>query len=424
MKKTNQLFLHSLRASLLHQPLTWEGDIIPDDIQHLFQMAHIHHVLPMVYEAVYQCRAVKELDPAILQSYKRQVVLQVSQQMIRTHEFLQLYQQLTDGGVRPLVVKGIICRNMYPQPDHRLSGDEDMLIRPEQFAACHQVMTDYGLAISRMREGRAMTVEEAAQEFEVPYRGEHSPLYIELHQHLFSPDSEAYGDLDRYFAGVHERARRAEIQGTPVWTLGHDDHLFYLICHALKHFLHSGFGIRQVCDIIMYANSYGEEIHWEQLLERCREVRAEYFAAAMFRIGEKYLVFDPQRAGYPACWRDLQVDETALLDDLLSAGIYGNADMTRKHTSNMTLSAVADQKKGTRSGRLSALRQTVFLPREAMARTYPYVQKCSLLLPVAWGSRIIKYLKESAGKADNRAADSIKLGNQRIELLKQYGVIR
>lgn len=31
------------------------------------------------------------------------------------------------------------------------------------------------------------------------------------------------------------------------------DHLFYLICHALKHFYHSGFGIRQVCDILLFA---------------------------------------------------------------------------------------------------------------------------------------------------------------------------
>lgn len=49
-------------------------------------------------------------------------------QTMRTNEFLELNKKLHAAGVRPLVVKGIICRNLYPQPDYRRFGDEDVLV--------------------------------------------------------------------------------------------------------------------------------------------------------------------------------------------------------------------------------------------------------------------------------------------------------
>lgn len=110
---------------------------------------------------------------------------------------------------------------------------------------------------------------EMAAAYEVPYRKAGSPLYIELHKHLFPPESDAYGDLNRFFEGIFDRAVAEDIQGNTVYTMDHTDHLFYLICHSFKHYLHSGFGIRQVCDIIMYANEYGTRIDWMRVLQNC-----------------------------------------------------------------------------------------------------------------------------------------------------------
>ena len=81
----------------------------------------------------------------------------------------------------------------------------------------------------------------------------------------------------------------ADIQGESVLTMNPTDHLFYLICHGFKHFLHSGFGIRQIADMVMLANRYDHQIHWAQIAKNCRMIRAEKFAAAVFRIGEKHL---------------------------------------------------------------------------------------------------------------------------------------
>ena len=46
------------------------------------------------------------------------------------------------------------------------------------------------------------------------------------------------------------------------------------------------------------------------------------------------------------------------------------------------------------------------------------------MLPVAWTSRLLKYHKETSRTSGNDAAESIRIGNERIELMKQYGIIK
>lgn len=414
MEAVQELFLQAMRASLENKKVTWEKELEAQDWLALFQLAETHNVLPLIYDAVYSCPSARKTEGEFFAPIKRRTFQMVMMQTQKTNEFLRLYEKLRAAGIKPCVVKGIICRNIYPNPDYRLSSDEDILIPAEQFPLCHETMLAYGMTLSDPE----IDIEAA---YEVPYGKPGSPIYIELHKSLFPPDSEAYGDLNRFFVGITERLTEVRIQGTPVYTMGHTDHLFYLLCHAFKHFLHSGFGLRQVCDIVLYANAYGDQIDWERIVENCREIRAELFTAALFKIGENYLCFDADKACYPAVWRELDVDEAPMLDDLLDSGIYGGSNMSRKHSSSITLNAVSAQKQGKKSG--NHVLKTVFPPAKALEGRFPYLKEHPYLLPVAWTSRLFHYQKELQRTSDNDAAESIRIGNQRIELMKEYGII-
>ena len=409
MNDTIRIFLTVLKSALRKEQPVIPQDISINEWQALFRLAGTHNVLPIFFEAVRPLPALAA-HRELLTSVKQQVRQQVIGQTLRTEDFFRLNDQLQAAGIQPLVVKGIVCRSLYPQPDYRPSSDEDLLIPAEQFALCHQVFTDFG-----------MTTGGSQDAYEVPYRKAGSPLYIELHKHLFPPESDAYGDMNRFFEKVHRRAISLEIQGHTVYTLGHTEHLFYLICHAFKHFLHSGFGIRQVCDIVLYANAFGKSVDWAWVLESCKAIHGEKFAAAIFAIGKNYLVFDPEMADYPPCWQEIAVDETPMLEDLLEGGIYGNASMSRKHSSNITLDAVAAQKSGKKSK--NGLIASVFPGKSKLEGRYPYLKKHPYLLPVAWCSRLWHYGKETKNARDNNAADALKIGNERVALLRLYGIL-
>lgn len=134
-----------------------------------------------------------------------------------------------------------------------------------------------------------------------------------------------------------------------------------------------------------------------------------------FRIAGDYLGIE---FDLPAPWSEA-VDVELLLHDTLCGGVYGSNDLTRLHSSTVTLNAV----KASRTGEKSSVLRTVFPKREYLERRYPYLKKRPYLLPVAWVQRIAHYASEKQSGADNSASGSIKLGKERIELMKRYGIM-
>ena len=193
------------------------------------------------------------------------------------------------------------------------------------------------------------------------------------------------------------------------------EHLLYLLLHAYKHFVCSGIGLRQFCDIGLWARAYHAEIDWQRLHEQCGSVHAATFAAAAFRIARDDLGIE---FDLPAPWSDA-VDVEPLLHDSLCGGAYGSNDLTRLHSSTVTLNAVKASRTGEKSGVLS----TVFPKREYLERRYPYLKKHPYLLPVAWVQRLAHYVGEKKTGTDNSASGSIKLAKERIELMKRYDIM-
>lgn len=401
MNRADELLLRAMEAALRDAQVDWAGPITEEEWTMLMHRAESHKLLPLVFQAVYRCEAAASM-PAELESRCRGAAMQiVALQTRKTIGFYPVLEALRRAGVTPLVVKGITCRELYPRPDYRISSDEDILILPEQFDTCHRVLTGLGFS----------TGDPEDPAYELTYREKTGTMYLEIHRSLFPEENEAYGDLNRFFRDAAQRA--VEQRGIP--TLHPTDHVLYLILHAFKHFLHSGFGLRQVCDLILYANTYGQEIDWEYILDCCTRVRAEKFAAALFRIGWTYLGFSLKESRYPISWQAILVNEEELLQDILDSGIYGSAYRDRLHSSNITLGAVSARNQGKQSG---TLLQSVFPSLEVMERKYPYLRSKPLLLPIAWTDRILRYSRSTAN-----ATDTVRIGTERVEMLKHYGIL-
>ena len=190
MNTTNKRFLEALKASLQKKNIDWK-DMSRNDWFALFRLAESQSVLPMIYQATYNCPSAKEYAD-IMNSYFSIVSEQVAIQVMKTTEFLEVYQKLCNLGVKPLLVKGLICRNIYPLPDYRPSTDEDVFILPEHFNMCHKEFMDFGMQLLKEDED----IETA---YEVSYWKNPMMLYIELHKSLFPAGSDAYGDFNRFF---------------------------------------------------------------------------------------------------------------------------------------------------------------------------------------------------------------------------------
>lgn len=394
---TETQFLHIARAAISGSDLPIEKADWPA----IFTLANQQKLLPILFETVRKMPAAEE-NVALFAVTKQQVIGQVLNQTVRSAEFADLYHKLRTAGLHPIVVKGQLCSRLYPQTDHRISADDDLLIPDGEFMACHEQLLTNGLTTDT-------PVDELATADEVSYTKNGSPLYIELHRHLFDSSEDAHDELNHFFASLKPVETDSFLAMPP------HEHLLYLLLHAYKHFVRSGIGLRQFCDIGLWARAYHSEIDWQRLHEQCESVHAATFAAAAFRIARDYLGID---FDLPMPW-DASIDVEPLLHDTLCGGVYGSNDLTRLHSSTVTLNAV----KASRTGEKSSVLSTVFPKREYLERRYPYLKKRPYLLPVAWAQRLAHYASEKQSGADSSASGSIKLGKERIELMKRYGIM-
>ena len=394
---TETQFLHIARAAISGSDLPTEKVDWPA----IFTLANQQKLLPILFEAVRKMPAAEE-NVALFAVTKQQVIGQVLNQTMRSAEFSDLYHKLRSAGLHPIVVKGQLCSRLYPLKDHRISADDDLYIPDAEFMACHEQLLANGLTTDT-------PVDELATTDEVSYTKNGSPLYIELHRHLFDSAEDAHDELNHFFTDINP----VEMDG--FLAMPPHEHLLYLLLHAYKHFVRSGIGLRQFCDIGLWARAYHGEIDWQRLHEQCESVHAATFAAAAFHIAGDYLGIE---FDLPAPW-DGSIDVEPLLHDTLCGGVYGSNDLTRLHSSTVTLNAV----KASRTGEKSSVLSTVFPKREYLERRYPYLKKRPYLLPVAWVQRIAHYASEKQSGTDNSASGSIKLGKERIELMKRYGIM-
>lgn len=409
MKKTNLEFLSLLKSSLKNEK--YDGEKIDfEDLVYIYKMSEIHHVVPMIYNAAYNEDFFKECDANFQAMFKSSAFRYIFSQIQRTNHFLEVYKKLIEKNIKILVFKGIIFRNMYNNPDDRISSDEDILIKKEDYEKVKEFFLSEGFEFIDKGE-------------ECAYFSKSTGLCIEVSTSLFSHESKAYGHLNKLFEDVFEKSIKINIDKIDILTLSHEQHLIYIVFHNMKHFLTGGFGIRQVADFSKYIETYGEYINWKKFWSDLKDLNYDTFALNLIEISLKYLGFNDDKITYPdniTSFDELKnsqkyyINSESLINDILDAGVFGASTMDRKHTALMTLDAVEDKKK---SNRLKA----VFPNVNYLKDNYTYLQKCPILLPVAWGQRILSYLKKNKTSS---YINTMELGKQRIELLKEYKIIK
>ena len=103
-REYQELFLEALRAGIRGQRVAWKERSV-QEWSEVFALADMHHVLPLVYEAVAECRAAALADRVMFAKAREKSLRLMALQRTMTEEFLELYAHLQQMGVKPLAVK-------------------------------------------------------------------------------------------------------------------------------------------------------------------------------------------------------------------------------------------------------------------------------------------------------------------------------
>lgn len=377
----------------------------PDDVLFgdFLKRCEEHKIMPMAGTALLRADDGSLLTEKQRNALITKIKIHVISQTVRTQNFLAVYRELTAAGAHPLCVKGIVCRSLYPEPDIRPSSDEDIVISPEDFGKCEEILKKLGFSAD----------EQSTRSYEVTYSDPGKRFRTELHKNLFDPNSTVFNSFNGLVGDVFSDFGSIKNSRTVIYTPEKNRHLLYIILHSFKHFLHSGTGIRQLCDTAVFAKSF--EPDWKMIHNKCCEVNADVYLNAVLLIGHDYfdLPLESIREQIPDF--DETLDYSGLLKDVMSGSVYGADTIERQHSSTITLNSVEASQEGKRSTWLNS----VFPSANKLTKQYPYLKEHPTLLPVAWAQRIIRY-----SHSGNSSSETLTIGAQRVELLKQYKIIK
>lgn len=385
--------------------------LTPVDWSAVLKLAEEQNLLALIFEMV--CEFPEFLSSPAYGAYIAQAMVKAADQTQRTAVFLRLYRAFLAQGLHPIVIKGIICRQLYGEyGDYRPSGDEDILIRAEEFDSVKNVLEAQGFSAERAHITRAQLKELQ----EITFYHARYGLQIEVHLNLIGHENELRRRMNDCFSNVFEGCQDLEIAGVRIRTMSHTKHFLYLVLHAFKHFTLGGFGIRQALDILLYGRDYEESIRWAFIAEKLKEFQALAFLADIIHIGNRYLGFRLEEPCPPNC-------PEYLLEDLVNSGIFGGETQAQRTSFQMVTAAMAVRGTDKTGGELRIVWRTIFPHKSQIMGQFPELVEKPWLLPVCWLRRMGRFIRHSRAEKGVLALKSMEIGKRRIELLKKYDVL-
>jgi hypothetical protein len=184
----------------------------------------------------------------------------------RTHEtkVQKIFCLLRTADVEPILLKGWAIGRLYPQSGLRPSGDVDLFVKRDDYAAAQQVI--------RSEEAR--------------------DCWVDLHGRIFEL-------ADRDQEGLFSRSELLPCGDEEVRVLSAEDHFALLAVHLLKH---GAWRPLWLCDIALLMESTTDEFDWELCLGKNKR-RTNWILAAVSlahtllgaRIPDKGIAADAER---------------------------------------------------------------------------------------------------------------------------------
>jgi len=207
----------------------------------------------------------------------------------------KLTTRLEEDGLHPVVVKGQVLARLYPFPEHRESGDIDLLILPDEYPKAKEILLP-----------KATKVEAEAPE--ILHQGMFfGKVEVELHGSIATQMAPR---LDRLVNAMMaeelsaDRRERVTLEGVLVPVPSDRFNLIYVFVHFLQHYWGGGVGFRQLLDWAHLVASRAKSVDAAQL-------KADLKALGLLRLWRVFAGFavevfgiDPVRMPlYKKVWR-------------------------------------------------------------------------------------------------------------------------
>ena len=256
MESHEKLFFEILQNGLWGKPI--EAVPTRNDMLHVVKLALTQTVLGIVGNVIITDKTLSSYLTERELAYLRKLVMSVvSVSYTWNCSVRNIFMEMHDNGVEPILLKGQGIAQYYPNPDFRQCGDIDLYVGKQYFEKACEVVK------ALATENDMATVKHTKKHFHI-YLGK-VPVELHLYSDVYYPKR-----LDRIYqeisdAGISVAPVEVELAGYPVKTPSVNFNVFYIFNHLWHHFIADGVGLRQICDLCVLLHRFHGQIDYNYL---------------------------------------------------------------------------------------------------------------------------------------------------------------
>ena len=266
-----------------------------------------HKIEALVYSAIKK-ETFNNIDKELLNKWKKGTFQSGVFQLNHIKQVESVLNLFNENNVPVIVLKGLVIRDLYPRPELRTMCDADILVHKDDLDRVRELLISIGY-----------TETESSDVHLNFFRG---ATHIEVHwiitkEHYFN-------EIPKLEEEIWENAVEVNVGNSKALSMGNEDLAMHLCLHMAAHLIDRGFGIRQVCDLVLFVEQRGNDTNWEVFLEKVRLCGIETFSKTIFALSNE--LFNMEIPTELQCEIDKNVIN-ALADDIFSSGVHGKRDM-------------------------------------------------------------------------------------------------
>lgn len=365
----------------------------PDvDYARVIAVAESHKVMALLHPV---------LEHAGLQESIWKIVDRKGEQTVRqSYRLLMLSRYviglLKENGIDVILLKGCGTAAWYPVPELRKSGDIDLLFKSEdETRKALQILAQQGF----------VTTEDQPANHHIVCESRDS-VSLELHMSLAEPfDSEK---TNRFLADCQKEyfahRRVVDCMGVAFELTSDGYHAFYLLLHMLQHYVRAGFGVKLLCDWVVFWESPLSEEEKKIFLRLTQESGTFGFAVMMTRVCVKYLGLREKQVEF---LMQVEPKDVCDLTEELMAEVFEAEEFGHSSKDRMVVL------RGT--GLMDYAREF----HHQMKLNYPKAGKIMVLYPVLWIMTLCGFLYRNRTLRKVSGRQILKKAKKRSQLTEQ-----
>ncbi len=353
------------------------------DWEYIYSKSVEQNIVGLLFTAIVKLPEKFKPKEHLLSLWKKKMIETVAATSKQYLEFERINKVALEANKIIIALKGAHIRKAYPVPELRTMGDFDVLVDKKNIGIIKSIFKNNGYNVNKDLFG--ITADNINAHWEI---------FISLEQEFVS-NSDYWNQ---------ELFKNIEFEDN-CYTLKPTYFLAHMIVHTGRHFVETGAGIRNLCDIALYVNINKDRIDFLKLKDICCSQNfAKMYNYILNAVSDWYRV-DLSEINFD------RKETEKFMEYFLLNGIFG------RHDNVLLRQFSLDERENSRG-----LKRLFFPPVSTLQNRYKYLKKYPFLLPIAWLQRIIygkfgKKIKITRMLKDLHSA--VEYSDERMKWLKE-----